>query len=660
MRSLLFILLFSFISTIHSAQTFELVEVGAFAQNNYNSNSTSWVDFDNDGDLDLFVTNGELGQPNEFYENLGGGQFKSIENEITAMDSYSFSAVWGDYDNDRDLDLLISNANYKESYGARNYLFENQGDGSFVSITDIKPIEDFDPTYVSTWVDYNNDGWLDIFSVNAYGWKDALYKNNGDKTFTKIEGNDMVERASHHISCAWSDYDNDGDQDVLIINADSFDGLKLYRNDGEDQFTAVDNNLTLEKFEAPRSASWGDYNNDGWMDVVVVDREDDDVVFKNVNGSFSKLSTSEIQVSDAFSGNGSQWGDFDNDGDLDLVLSHHFDEKSEFHRNNGNGTFTKIETEWNNAGDGFAWSISGVDVNQDGRLDIFQSNRFSGAGTGSAGYKNFLFLNDSEICNSSLLVSLAGIESNTYGLGAKIIVRGQDADENPIYIKREMRCLSGGGYSTQNGLIAHFGMNNIEILESIEVQWPSGKVLEYSDFEDNHHLRLWEDGQIEYLGSLNQLAINEFRSDQCPYEVNRLEATHNIGDVQWYLNGDNYSNETMIDVPEVPEIQQYIAEDMCENRDTVDIVRSSLQSTMFPNPAVDDVRFIFSGQSIDSKASIRLFDISGKFIQENHFDLQQGSGIYKLSTKHLPAGAYAVEISSSCWSETKKLVKIRL
>lgn len=641
-------------------QSFNLVEVEAFAQNNYNSNSTSWVDYDNDGDLDLFVTNGELGQFNEFYQNIGNANFVSIKNNITEMDGYSFGAVWGDYDNDNDLDLFISNADYKNSYGARNYFFENKGDGVFESITNIKPVEDFDPSYVSTWVDYNNDGWLDLFSVNAYGWKDALYKNNGDKSFTKIEGPDMVEKASHHISCAWSDFDNDGDQDVLIVNADPFAGLKMYRNDGNDQFSEIVNSLTEQNFRAPRSVSWGDYNNDGWMDVVVVDREGEDMVFKNSNGQFSRLGSDKIQVSDDFSGNGSQWGDFDNDGDLDLVLSHHFDEKSEFHRNNGDGSFTRIDTEWNNQGDGFAWSISGVDVNQDGRLDIFQSNRFKGDGGGSGGYKNFLFLNNSEVCNRTLLVSLAGIESNSYGLGSKIFVHGTNSIGEEIVVKREMRCLSGGGYSTQNGLIAHFGMNNVESIKQITVEWSSGKKLIYEDFDQNNHLRLWEDGKVENLGSLNQITIEKTRSTSCPYHVKELVAKNAIGPVQWYKNTDQYSTETRIDVPNEDEIMQFVLEDMCENMDTINILNPILQGEMFPNPTNEIVRFAINGKSFEDRAYIRIFDMTGKFVQESQFDLTEGYNVYDLNVNHLTAGTYAVEIVSSCWSETKKLVKISL
>jgi hypothetical protein len=139
-------------------------------------------------------------------------------------------ASWGDYDNDGDLDLFVGNAGANEN----NSLYRNDGGGSFGAITTGDIVNDGGHTVGSCWGDYNNDGDLDLFVANAIAQVNYLYQNNGDGTFTKITSGDIVTEPSHSFGCAWGDYNNDGSLDLMVANGGVHSRRTnlLYQNNG--------------------------------------------------------------------------------------------------------------------------------------------------------------------------------------------------------------------------------------------------------------------------------------------------------------------------------------------------------------------------------------------------------------------------------------------
>ncbi len=269
-----------------------------------------WGDYDNDGDLDLAIAGySSSGRITEIYRNDGAGTFTNID---AAIDSTGESALaWGDYDNDGDLDLLVT------GYGQSSRIakiYRNDGGGAFVDIA-------AGLTGVTlgcvAWGDYDNDGDLDI-ALTGYdgaGEVSIIYRNDGNGSFVDIgAGLTAVDRSS----IDWGDYDADGDLDLVMAGNNSSSGsvAKVYRNDGNGTF--VDIGAGMTGIEAG-TIMWGDYDNDGDLDILSVGED------SNYN-YIPKLYTNE--GSDTFTGFGAgltefdscaAWGDYDNDGDLDIL-----------------------------------------------------------------------------------------------------------------------------------------------------------------------------------------------------------------------------------------------------------------------------------------------------------------------------------------------------
>jgi hypothetical protein len=231
-----------------------------------NGGSVTWVDYDNDGDLDLFI----CGSPDygasvysKLYRN-DNGQFTEVQN-TGIMGLWSSSASWGDYNNDGFPDLLITG--YDGSYPHSIIYRNNNGNGTF---TDIGASFPGVVSGTSTWVDFNNDGWPDV-AIQGCGWGHVpiteLYKNTGNGVFANINANIY---ALMHGSISFADYDNDGYLDFALAGSRGWLGdsmaAKIYRNNHDETFSDIGAVLTGTYYA---SATWGDYDNDGRLDLVL-------------------------------------------------------------------------------------------------------------------------------------------------------------------------------------------------------------------------------------------------------------------------------------------------------------------------------------------------------------------------------------------------------
>src|SRR6266496_3883940 len=186
---------------------FTKITSGLIATDGGDSSGCAWGDFDNDGFPDLFVGNG--GTKNFLYRNNGDGTFAKRTGAVPALDS-GFGGSWGDFNNDGWLDLFVANRSV-------NYLYRNNGDGTFAKVTPFAGAAGA-TTWSGSWGDYDRDGWLDLFISNGGGNNNVLLHNNGDGTFTKITGARIVGDGGTSIGAAWQDYDGDGWPDLLVAN----------------------------------------------------------------------------------------------------------------------------------------------------------------------------------------------------------------------------------------------------------------------------------------------------------------------------------------------------------------------------------------------------------------------------------------------------------
>ena len=345
---------FMYIVLMISAFAFsqQFTEVNSGIPVTYSENS-EWGDLDNDGDLDLVT----VGDYSKIYRNDGAGVFTDAGFETWYN---PINVDLGDYDNDGDLDILFSGMD-------ATIIFRNNGNWTFTQLTTAFPYGHEESNAV--WGDYDNDGDLDIVltgwsSVNLTG----IYRNDGNGVFTGINAGLI---GLDYSTVYWVDYNCDGLLDVMLIGEDmaGMTGYRtiLYKNDGNGLFTDI--NAVLPGVFGS-SVDWGDYDNDGDPDLLLTGSYASRIFRNDGNGIFTETSAGLYGVSD---GN-AEWGDFDNDGDLDIVISglQYVSYPAYFYafkvyRNNGNGTFTDIFASLYSMWGKPIWG----DFDNDGDLDIF-------------------------------------------------------------------------------------------------------------------------------------------------------------------------------------------------------------------------------------------------------------------------------------------------
>src|SRR5262245_11518942 len=191
------------------------------------STSVAWGDYLNDGHIDLFVANTQSAD-NWLFHNVGGSNFiQIVTGPIVSDGGNSYGGVWGDYDNDGFLDMFVVNANQS------NFLYHNDGGTNFTRITSGGIVnEGARSSFACAWGDYDRDGYLDLFVANREGESNFLYHNNGNGTFSRITAGSIVNDGGDSSGCAWGDYDNDGNLDLFVAN-DTLENNFLYRNNGD-------------------------------------------------------------------------------------------------------------------------------------------------------------------------------------------------------------------------------------------------------------------------------------------------------------------------------------------------------------------------------------------------------------------------------------------
>lgn len=465
-----------------------------------------FFDYDDDGLLDLYAVNGrylpgisetdgepELGLTNHLFRNLDGTRFGDVTVAAAVGDTgYGMACVAGDYDNDGATDLYITN------YGP-NVLYHNDGDGTFTDLTAAAGVGDTLWGVGVTFLDYDIDGDLDLYVGNylefdpdyrlyyaadkfpgplAYpGQPDVLYRNNGDGTFADVSAAAGIVGSGRAMGLTAGDYDNDGYVDLFVAN-DAM-GNALYHNNGDGTFADI-GLVSGVAFSGNGDASssmggdFGDFDRDGDLDLLVPDMAYNNFYVNLGDGRFDDR-TSALGVAEV-SGQYVSWHgdllDCDNDGDLDIFISngdaHHIHHTQEalFLAN--------------------ASSPEGprhfVDVS--GESGEFFYNRSVSRGSAAGDYDNdgdqdlfvlhldqpsMLLRNDGGNANHWLLLDLEGTRSNRDALGARVRVRSGD-------LVQVAESTSGMGYLSQNDPRLHFGLGSHARADTVQIRWPAGGI----------------------------------------------------------------------------------------------------------------------------------------------------------------------------------------
>ncbi len=467
------------------------------------SAGVSWADYDNDDYPDLFVANIAYpsNEDNDLYHNEGSGTLTKVIGEIIATDGgYSRTSTWGDYDNDGYIDCFVANMSDQ-----KNCLYHNDG-GSFTKITDGEIVNEIKGSPAAGWADYDNDGDLDLF-VDNYG-TNSLFRNEGG-VFIKIADGDITTDEFDSYGAAWADYDNDGDMDIFVATPGETTPSKnnyLYNNNGDGTFEKVTGQNIVTDGGESFGGSWGDYDNDGDLDLFVSNvcysTDGNNFLYtSNGDGTFTRMTEGHI-VNDGAYSFGSAWGDYDNDGDLDLFVANYeaFGQSVDFlYKNLGGGIFLKTERGEIAGDEGNSYGAAWADYDRDGDLDLFVA-KFTGGDENNALYRN----NGND--NNWVNIKCVGTASNKSAIGVRVYVK---ATINGIPIRQMREISSQTGYCGQNSLNAHFGLGNAPIIDSIVVVWTTGMEEILTGVEVNQFLTITEIqcGDVDRSGGINILDI---------------------------------------------------------------------------------------------------------------------------------------------------------
>jgi hypothetical protein len=422
----------------------------------------AFADINNDGAMDLYVSN--KGGANKLYLNKGNGSFEDITAKAGAGIDYpgfAMGSVFGDYDNDGCMDLYLATGGQYEVDA--NRLFKGHCDATFTDVTDKAGVGLKEFTYAASFVDYDNDGFLDIYCANyGVGAKNVLYRNNGDGTFADVTDMAGVGDRSWSWMGVWADVNNDNFPDLYVVNGryPAGEPNKLYLNNGNGTFTDISKKAGVADANWGLGATFADIDNNGTLDLFVSNYVGPNNLYLNQGDGTFTLASEKIRSAHEGWGKGPTFGDIDHDGDLDLYEGD-CKQANQLYVNDGKGNFVNIADSQpvlkcetvRTKGTAFA------DVDNDGDLDLYVVNW---------GAPNKLYKNTQDDKNY-LKVKLTGTVSNHDAYGAKVRVFEQGRDKQLAL--RELR--SANGFCAQEPQVLHFGLDAARTYDVVAT-FPSG------------------------------------------------------------------------------------------------------------------------------------------------------------------------------------------
>ena len=481
----------------------------------------AFLDYDNDGYLDLYLVNSAA--PSILFQNKGDGTFTDVTEsaKVSNQGSYGHGVACGDYDNDGYVDIYVTNL------GA-NRLYHNNGDGTFTDVTVQAGVGDPRWSSSATFFDYNNDGYLDLYVVNYVNYRldtsapicfespafgateevrgychpkhfegvpDRLYRNNGDGTFT-----DATDAANIRdpggmflgkgLGVVAADFDADGNPDIYVANDDTPNYLFYNKGDGTFAEIAILTGCAYSAdgvAQAGMGVDAGDYNSDGLLDLFVTNfsYETNTLYRNNGDGTFTDVSYKARLGEESYLslGFGTGFFDPDNDGYLDIFVANghifpnverttdvlSYKQPNQLFRNRGDGTFVEMRFEGQNA---VSRGTLFGDYDNDGDTDMLVT-QLNDTVT--------LLRNENRTSNNYLRLKLIGTRSNRDGIGARVtLTLGAESQTREVH--------RGYSYLSSNDPRLLFGLGERTVVDKLQIRWQSGVVQILENLAANQEL----------------------------------------------------------------------------------------------------------------------------------------------------------------------------
>jgi hypothetical protein len=509
-------------------------------------NGAAFFDYDNDGDMDLLLTNGSTfdsyqqgGDPmTALYQNDGEGNFSVVtsQSNLTAK-GWAMGVCAADYDNDGHQDIYVT------AYGP-NRLFRNLGDGTFADVTE--PAGVGEPRWGTNCAfgDYDRDGNVDLYVANYVimdrkttptrgvtsfrgvtsdcrymgmdvlcgprplpGESDVLYHNNGDGTFADVTRAAGIQDPGYYgLGVIFFDFDKDGWPDIYVANDSTPNFLFRNNHDGTFSEIAIPAGVAFSEDghgQAGMGVDVGDYDNDGHFDIFVTNfSHDTSTLYQNNGDGVFNVVTSRAGLAHTtfpYLGWGTGFVDLDNDGYLDLFVANGhiypevdrfpletFHQQNQLFHNLGNGRFHEVSGEVGTAllSKKSSRGVAFGDYDNDGDLDLVVINLDD---------RPTLLRNEGGNKDHWLTLQLVGTDSNKDAIGTYVTV-----DVGGITQTGEVR--SGGSYLSHNDMRVHFGLGKETTVQEMRIRWPSGRVDTFENVPGDRFLRIVEgEGLTTYL-----------------------------------------------------------------------------------------------------------------------------------------------------------------
>ena len=492
---------------------------------NYIGGGVAFFDYDGDGDEDYYFTGGI--NADQLYRNEGDGTFTNVSEGI-GLDAtatyFTVGVTTGDIDNDGFREIFVTTFGFSNSFSPfrRDLLFKNNGDGTFTEIGALANISSVARSVSATFVDHDQDGFLDIYIVNyvdrvrfVFGsdgeidgfdhdcFENFFYHNNGDLTFTPVEAELQVNDDGCGLAVTNLDFDQDGDADIYTINdfGQFVVSNQVYLNEPStgvyDRLVVDDNDINIGLYGM--GVAWGDYDLDEDYDYYISNIADNALLNNDGNLHFTDVANAAGVENDFTENNlrvtswGNAFADIDNDLYEDLFVANGYIPAAPFiatdsidpnklFYNNGDGTFTDISTasgfdspEW---GRGLAYA----DYDQDGDLDVFVNVLKDENNPSNVK----LYRNELDNDNNWVQIKLEGTHSNRDAIGSSLELYVTDGP-------KLLRHVSGGGsHASQHSSISHFGLADFTAIDSVVVRWPNGQEETFTDLAINQRHTLVE------------------------------------------------------------------------------------------------------------------------------------------------------------------------
>ena len=497
--------------TTMTSQTFERIESIIGLGNLEDNNGVAVADYDGDLDLDIFVVAKAMDQSgvetsfSKLFRNDNNGSFTDVTiasglnnlfpfdsnvTESEALAGFKFGVSWGDYDNDGFPDLFFTHL-------GKVQLFHNEGDGTFVDKTSDAGItmqNDCINTSAS-WLDFNNDGYLDIYIAEWGACTDnSFYLNNGDGTFNNVT-NQFASNLSNQLSYLGIpfDFNNDGWMDIYVSHDANVKNELLINQSGTSVLESA-TSYNIDNEGNDMGIAMGDYNNDGYFDLLITNI-DDNVLYKN-NGDNTFTETASLQgVKDTDWSWDVTFSDFDLDGDEDLFVASGFKivgpQRNFYYENlvsQGSETFTDKTVSLNFLDRAISVGSTPFDYDNDGDLDLIVTNSDKSVYF----YENkTVDANNQSSSKNWLKILLEGTTSNRNAVGTEISVTTANGVIKRFY--------TGIRFLSQSVQPVHFGLNADTSISDITIKWPSGLTESYQNLSSNTFLKITEGSGYQVL-----------------------------------------------------------------------------------------------------------------------------------------------------------------